>query len=231
MDGVVSTGVPMNPTAASRLFPQLRRWAAVSLVLSCFVPALAAADRKESATHSMQWEEGQNIHIANQGGAINRRRHIQLEVEVFSSNKVLVSESGSRSEHNLYRDYSSDESTKWFNIWQGKWSFSGEKLELELTLKDRKCTHQKKWSDAAAETLPCEAVSKQLAVSCTLSQVMTEDASGSSVVRGLVPVWICEPSAPAELADLPSRWVLGKASCVKVLPGHRGFSYQRCARP
>ncbi len=222
----------MNPTALTRHFPQPKRCtAALCLILVCLVPALAAADAKESATHAMQWEEGQNIHIANQGGAMNRHRHVQLSVEVFSSHKVLVSESGSRSEHNLYRNYSSDESTKWSSIWQGRWSLNGEQMELDLQLWNRQCTHQKKWSDAAAETLPCEAVSKHLAVSCTLSQVVIGDAGGPSAVRGSVPVWICTPSDSAELADLPSRWVLGKASCVKVLAGHREVSYQRCPRP
>jgi hypothetical protein len=221
----------MNPTGDSRLFSQPKRWTAIPIVLACFVPAPVWADPSESVTHAMQWEEGQTIHIANQGGAINRHRNVKLAVELSSSSKALVTESGTRSEHNLYRDYSSDDTTKWLNIWQGTWSLAGDVMRLSLTLQDRKCTHQKKWSDAAPETLPCGTVSKHLALSCTLSQVTPEGASGPSSAGASVPVWICSPSAPAELADLPSRWVLGKASCIKVLAGHKGFTYQRCARP
>lgn len=102
-------------------------------------------------------------------------------------------------------------------------------MRLELSLHDRKCTHQKKRSDTTSQTLPCGAVSKQLALSCKIEQITTEDLSGPSPVRATVAVWVCSPSAPADLADTPSRWVLGKASCVKVLAGRSGLRYQKCA--
>ena len=201
------------------------------IILAFYLPAPVWADPSDSVTHAMQWEEGQTIHIANQGGAINRHRNIKLSVELSSPDKVLVTESGARSEHNLYRDYSSDDSTKWLNVWQGTWSLAGDVMRLSLTLKDRKCMHQKKWSDAAPEALQCGTVSKHLGLSCTLSQVTPEGASGPTSAGATIAVWSCSLSATAELADLPSHWVLGKASCIKVLAGHRGFTYQRCSGP
>lgn len=99
----------MNPLGNSGPLSPPERWAATALiVLSGLVPALAWADAKQSATHAMQQEEGETIHIANQRGAINRHRNVKIEVEVFSSQRVLVTDSGTRSEHNLYPDYSTD---------------------------------------------------------------------------------------------------------------------------
>ena len=211
---------------------QPKPWAATGLIVfACLVPTHASADSKQSATHAMQWEDGQTIHLAKQGGAINRHRSVKIEVEVFSSKRVLVTDSGSRSEHNLYPSYSTDDSTTWVNLWQGTWSFTGDLMKIELTLHDRKCTRQKKMSDAAAQTLPCGAVSKQLALSCKLAQVTIQDLSGAAPLSTAVPVWTCLPTAPADLADTPVSWVLGKASCVKVLAGPSGLDYQKCALP
>lgn len=212
-----------------RFFPlPTFRTAAVLLALTCLVPAPAVADSKQSATHSMQWEEAETIHIANEAGAINHHRNVAIEVEVFSSRRVIVSERGNRAENNLHRTYRSEDVTKWSQIWQGTWSVDGDTMQLVLTLHNRQCSHEKKWSDAAPQRLPCAAMSPKLTLTCSIDQVTLAERSGAAAVRAPVPVWSCTPAEPAELADTPSRWVLGKASCVKVVGGRRGLGYQMC---
>ncbi len=51
-------------------------------VLACLLTTGALADSKQSATHVMQWVEGETIHLADERGAINRRGEARVEVEV-----------------------------------------------------------------------------------------------------------------------------------------------------
>lgn len=191
---------------------------------ACTLPALALADAKQSATHAMQWVEGENIHIAGERGAINRHAEVRVEVQVFSSQRALVSDSGTRREHNLYSNYWSQDTTTWSNLWRGSWSITGDTMQLELTLTGRQCSHKKTWSDAAPQTLPCQEVAKQLQLLCQLESVKAE--------RGVtLPAWVCSPMESTDLGETPSRWVLGKASCVKVIAGRHGPTYERCAAP
>jgi hypothetical protein len=68
-------------------------------------------------------------------------------------------------------------------------------------------------------------------VECQAGQVRTEDLRGRSSVRATMAVWTCSPAETADLAETPSRWVLGKSSCVQVAAGRHGYSYQRCSSP
>jgi hypothetical protein len=57
------------------------------------------------------------------------------------------------------------------------------------------------------------------------AKLTTEDLSKPSLVRVTVSVWTGPPSAPADLADTPVRWVLGKSSFVKVRAGRSGLGW------
>src|SRR5438309_1927472 len=134
-----------DPAWGPALAPLGRR----ALILVAFASSvLVRADAKQSATHVMQWEEGVTIHIAGQRGAISRHHRADVEVEVFSTGRVIVSDAGTLSEHNLYADHSTDESTTWTNIWEGKWALAGDTMRLDLTLYKRTCERQKTQSGA-----------------------------------------------------------------------------------
>jgi hypothetical protein len=146
---------------------------------------------------------------------------VAIEVEVFSSHRAIVTDSGKFVQQDLYRDYSSNDSTEWSNIWTGKWSLIGVTMHLDLALDERTCAHQKKWNNSPAEFLPCSVVSKELHLMCSAETLSVEQQAGQA--------WRCSLAAKADLAFTPSQWVLGRASCVRVVSVHSDESYAECS--
>ena len=195
-----------------------------ALILIAGLAAPAVADSKQSATHTMKWIDAQNIHIANQGGAIHHDAQITIEVEVFSSWKAIVSETGKRSANNLYKTYSIEDTTTWSNIWTGTWSLSGDTMKLALSQYKHACEHAKSYSDHPGKTItPCDPVDTQIEMTCALVEVALE-------TKAKVRTWTCTPIGTPKLGETPSRWVLGKASCVQLAGGLVGgvAHYEAC---
>lgn len=175
----------------------------------------------------MRWTEGINIHIGHQEGAINRRGNVLLSVELLDGNKLRVSDSGTRSEHNLFSNYSTKEETTWRNSWSGTWVLTGKDLRLDLRLDDRTCKGTRTETGVAPKKLDCQTPSRKLRMECTSQQIELERWSGSpdAPVRSTTQqeVWACSPAKSGELGETPSRWVLAKEiSCLQVTPSYPG---------
>ncbi|MEJ7597492.1 MAG: hypothetical protein WKG01_06240 [Kofleriaceae bacterium] len=191
---------------------------ALALVGTLAGPALAAPQ-----TLRMQWLESSNVHLADDAGAINHRRDGKVTVTLAAGGKLMATESGAVSDHNLYPRYSTTTTTAWSNTWRGRWRIADGALALELELGKRTCTKSKGHSDAAAQTLACDAVDQILAFACKPETVAVESAGGKRVK---VAVWRCVTAG--ELADAPTTWTLGKTTCVRTLGGPGPDQLQPC---
>jgi hypothetical protein len=188
------------------------------LILSC-IPAIASAD-----THAMHYVRGEAIHIANQGGAINRNDDARVEVSVVGD-KIVVTDTGTFQEHNLYPTYSRDDTTTWANTWTGTYKISGDAMRAELVLKDRKCSKTKSYSDAAGQTSPCDPIDKKLELRCTFESTALETPPGKP--KQVEKLWTC--STEAKLGTTPLPWVFGgKPACIEAVGGRTGMTYRRC---
>lgn len=192
-----------------------------------------AAPLRLPKVSEMQWIEGINIHIGHQEGAINRRANVLVSVELLEGNKLRGSDSGTRSEHNLFSNYSTEESATWKNRWSGTWLLAGGSLRLDLRLDARDCKKTKTAAGAAPEKLACQRPSPKLRMECTTQHIEMESWSGpaDSPVRqtSKQEVWACSPADSAELGETPSRWVLAKQlACVQVNPGRGRTTYSVC---
>lgn len=178
---------------------------ALAIVVALTTTAAAAPQ-----TLRLQWRESSDVHLANQAGAINHRRSIDITVKLLDGGKLTASDDGSVSENNLYRDYSTTETTTWSNRWRGTWKLDSGTLALALVLDKRTCSKAKEHSDARAEQLACDAVDRAVKMQCTTALVAVEDGAGK---RTKTAVWRC--SSDNELADTPAGWTLGKRVCVR----------------
>lgn len=185
----------------------------------------------------MHWTEGINIHIGNQEGAINRRGNVMVSVELLAGNRLRGYDSGTRSEHNLFRNYSTNEEATWKNHWSGSWVLAGSSLRLDLRLDSRECKKTKTATGVAPETLKCQTPSSKLRMECSTQHIELEFYTGPPEAQerkvSKQEVWACSPADSAELGETPSRWVLTKdISCVQVNPGigpgRGGPTYQTC---
>jgi hypothetical protein len=177
----------------------------------------------------MRFEEGETIHLAGQEGAINRRHHGKVSVELSPGGEAEGTDTGTSFEHNLYPTFSTDEETVWVNTWTGTWASKGDGLTLDLALAKRKCTRKKRSTGAPPERLACGVVSKRIRFTCATQQIRLEDAGGKARQPRTQAAWLCEPSRHAALAATPSPWAFGKNACLVMHAG--GFSpisYARC---
>lgn len=172
-----------------------------------------------------QFTEGVNIHIANQGGAINRHKDVRVTVNLKGKGKVTVEDRGTDRDHNLYKDYSTTETTAWTDRWSGTWAMAKGELRLELALDKRTCTKTKQHSDAQPEQLTCDAVDKAVTLTCVTETItMGLDKKGKKVAT-----WRC--ATESELADTPAVWTLGKSACLRAIQGMHGMVYEACEKP
>ncbi len=189
------------------------------------VAALATTAAAAPQTLRMQWRESSDVHLADQGGAINHRRSIAITVKLLDRGKLTASDEGEVVDHNLYDGYSTTETTTWTNRWVGKWSLANGALALELVLDKRTCTKAKEHSDTKRDKVPCDPVDRSVKLACKTTLVAVEDNAGK---RSKVATWQC--STDGELADTPRGWTLGKRICVRVASGRFGPDvFQPCA--
>jgi hypothetical protein len=204
----------------------------------CLVVAVVAAPDLAGAAPKptrlvMKRTEGTNLHIANQGGAIHWSADIRITVDLQADQKLAAVAHGTRGEHNLYAggpgpSYNTDDATTWTTRWSGTWAIAGDELTLDLVLTDHTCKHTKTTTGGKPEVLSCEVASKQAQLTCTSEQLTLED--GSSKARQ-VAAWRCDAKDATELAESPSQWVLGKATCIETLGGHMTRDVFRACAP
>lgn len=185
-------------------------------ILLLLVPTAVSA-----APLEMRYLRSENLHIADQRGAINWFDEVTLTLDLKSNGTLAGRETGTSREHNLYTSYSTEELQTWTQQWSGTWKQSGATLALEVVLGTRTCTHTKKPSDGALAQLACKPVTPKIRFACTTVQVTLRDKTADTV-------WQCLPAGTVELDRTPMSWTFGKTSCVKTLGGRGGFGYERC---
>jgi hypothetical protein len=173
-----------------------------------------------------RWEEGEAIHIANENGAINRHGDIAIEVHLVAPDRLEVTAIGTRTEHNLFETFSTDDETTWKTTWTGRWSEKPGALHLELIAVGDTCKHTKTGTVEAPKALPCKAVSKRAELACTTERVTLEDFTGSAKPVA-VDAWQCGVTT-GELGESPTSWLLGKSGCIKSVGGMGSAHYTRC---
>lgn len=206
------------------------------LLLGGVVLVRSGAAQVAPQTLTMQYIQATSIHLAGHEGAVNHRDKMNIRVELLAAGKLRAVDSGERSLHNLYSNFSTREETKWTNSWRGTYTTSEGTMELSLTLADRKCSKSKEMSGTKTEKLDCRAMSKQLRLTCRSEELAITEWSGPvdkpqhSVQKH--PIWRCQAAESAgdvEFGDTPSRWLLGKSICVKIIGGRPGESYEKCS--
>ena len=198
----------------------MKRLLRALLMLSTGPSTLHAAEPRPVQL-SMKAIEGETRHLAAGTGAINRHGSLTITVELLPGKSVKAVALGTHKEHNLYakQGYSSDEETTWKTTWTGSWEepAAGQALTLELTLAAQECKRTKAWEGQPPTTEPCREVSKKSKLVCTSERVFVEE-SGSAPSRkkpAQVAAWVCNAPSTLELGETPSRWVLGKTSCLQ----------------
>lgn len=202
------------------------------LALAVWLPGQGAAQPQAPARLTMQRVEGMTIHLAGQEGAHNRHAKAQISVELLAGDKLRAVDTGERSEHNLYQNFSTEDVTAWTNKWSGTWSAAGGALRLALTLVDRKCERKKTMSGQPPQKLACGAVSRRVQFSCRTEEIPVEEMTGTEAAPTWKTqpraAWVCQTEDSADLAGTPSRWVFGKAMCLRAIGGPPGEKYEKC---
>jgi hypothetical protein len=212
---------------------RLKRFLFGSMSAAMIAAGLAHANPVAPTVLSMQYVQGMNIHLAGNEGAINRHDKMDIRVELLPEQKVRAVDSGERSEHNLFSNFSTRDETRWKNSWRGTWAMVGETLRLHLTLADRTCEKSKTQSGRPPEKKTCGALSQQLRFECRSEQLAITEWSGPpdnpkhEIKKHAV--WRCGAADSFEFADTPSRWLFGKSICIKVIGGRPGESYEKCS--
>jgi hypothetical protein len=197
----------------------MKHW--IGVMVMC-VPVVAAAGK-----HTMHWIHAETIHIANQGGAINRHDEATIAVDLLANDKIAITDAGTRNLHNLYKTYSSDDTTTWANVWIGTYKISGDVMHAELTLKDRKCSKTKSYSDAAGKTEPCDPIDKAIKLHCAFHEIPLQTDPGKPADAPML--WSCQ--SDEKLGETPMPWVFGGTPvCIEADAGRSGTSYRRCPR-
>ncbi len=196
------------------------------LVLLSLVIALPVS----AAPLEMRYVRGENLHIANQGGAMNWHDEVTLTLDLQPAGKLVGRETGRAREHNLYvmgsSSYTTEEIREWTHRWSGTWKQTDRAtLALDVVLDDRTCTHTKKPSDGQLEQLPCGKVSKKIHFDCTTMQVTLLGPPASPIKRD---VWQCLQTGSVDLDRTPTPWTFGKTTCVKMIGGRSGLAYDVC---
>jgi hypothetical protein len=193
-------------------------------LLLLLVPTAAAA-----APLEMRYLRAENLHIANQGGAMNWHDEITLTLDLQPTGKLVGRETGRVRKHDLHvlgtSSYTTEDLQQWTHRWRGTWKQTGAQLALDVVLDSRACTRVTNSSDAPTEKKTCGTVSKQIHFDCTTEQITLMSPPTAPIKRD---VWQCLPSGTVDLDRTPTPWTFGKTSCVKVLGGRSGLEYDRC---
>jgi hypothetical protein len=199
----------------------------VGLVAAALAASLASAGEKGATVHAMEWLEGETIHLADEQGAINRHGESKISIDLTDSKNVTVTERGSRSEHNLYANFSTEESMTWSNAWKGTWSTRGAELRLELSLTARTCKRSKTGGGEASAR--CAELSPKVTVTCTPMTVTLEAPTrGPKQQRAALR---CSAGEGTTLGDTPAAWILGRSSCLSSSDGGGGGTIFRPCPP
>jgi hypothetical protein len=159
----------------------------------------------------MKQTENHDRRMANHEGGISWHVDLTITVDFLAGGKAQVAAIGTRSEHNEYPTYSTDDETKWATTWTGTWTAGEDARDVELTAASDSCSHKKKVSDQPPEAVACDVPAKTVHVTCKTESVTVENATGTAKPV-TVAAWSCDGSA--ELAETPRTWMLGKSMCL-----------------
>jgi len=192
--------------------------------------ATSTAAAQPTRNLEMRYLRSENLHIANQGGAMNWFDEVTLRLELRANGKLAGAETGKQRKHDLHvrgsSSYTTEDLQRWTHKWSGTWKQSGAALALDVVLDSRTCTRVKTSSDAPSETKTCGTVTKQIHFDCTSEQISVYlTGRAAKVTRD---IWQCLPAGTVDLDRTPTSWVFGKTSCVKRLGGMSGMSYESC---
>lgn len=195
------------------MFPGMFR----ALALIGVLAAPAAAEKL-----SLQRVSAENLHIANNEGAIHTEDELTVTIDLAAKHRVDVIAIGSSKEHNLFREgRNTDDDTTWTTTWKGSYIRTAKSLVLELELLKHDCTAQRTENDSAPEPRTCKTPSKKAKVSCLAESVDVDSKK--------TPAWRCSTDDKSDLAETPASWLLGKTTCIRTLGGHRSpESYASC---
>jgi hypothetical protein len=196
---------------------------AVAVVATCFF-ALAAAPRQLA----LRRVEGDSLHLAGRAGAINTRGSQALTIELKADGTLTAKGAGSRSKHNLYETFSTDDATVWTTTWHGTWTEAKGGLRLDLVLEAKSCTRTRSQTGAAAETLACRIPSARALMACLRAPVEFHSASKSA--DRPVEAWRCSLES-GSVGEWATPWLFGDGSCVETLASRSGLRYAACAHP
>jgi hypothetical protein len=201
--------------------------AGMRLALCSLLVALPVAAQPKPTVLEMRHLRSENLHIANQGGAMNWLEDLTLVLELHPGGKLVGRETGKHRKHDLYVNptWTSEDLQTWTHRWSGTWKQTGAALALEVVLDDRKCAHTKTRSGEPTQQLACGAVTKRITFACTTETVALMTPTAAKANRD---VWQCRPSGTVDLDRTPYVWTFAKAGCVKTLGGRTGFSYEPC---
>lgn len=186
-------------------------------ILGALVAGAASAGPLEG-----QYVVADNIHLANQAGAINRRVSIVLTLNL-EPGRATLDETGTSSDHNLYADYATEDDETWANAWRGTWKRAGGGVHVKLARTKQRCTRVYKQTGAQDEARPCRTTPTQLELDCTSDRVRLGLGGKQRATR---EVWRC--TASADLGLTPRVFVVGKSACVRMQGGKAGLSYDAC---
>jgi hypothetical protein len=166
--------------------------------------------------------DGTNVHIANQGGAINRHTDVAIVVELRADGTLVATSTGTHRHGNLYPGPSSrstEDTTKWRTAWSGRWSESAAALTLDLARATASCARgettrefdaaNRRWVVYQPTVRPCRTGAAKVRLTCTSLAVAVDDPAAT------IPAWRCSPATATELGETPSPWVLGTTACIE----------------
>ncbi len=195
------------------------------LALAVMLFALPA----QAAPLEMRYLRSENLHIANQGGAINWLDEVKLVLDLAPDGTLTGVETGKTRKHDLYRNnWTAEDVQRWTNRWSGTWKQTTTALDLDVGLESRSCTHTKTRSGEKPQQLACGAVAKLIHFTCTTEKVPLLAPTPAGGMRPTHEVWQCRPTGTVALDRTPTPWTFAKTGCVKTLGGRRGFGYETC---
>jgi hypothetical protein len=192
-----------------------------ALILLAILATPAAAERL-----TMRQADATNLHIANQGGAINWREDTTITLDLLAKGRTELVSKGTRSESNLYVQGTTSWTTKtektWTTTWKGTWKIAKGMLSLELDLDKDACSATRDDSGAITQET-CRAATKRAILSCTTTAIEVQH------VAKKVASWSCSPAAGSTLGESPSSFVFGKDRCLERSSGKMtANSYKPC---
>ncbi|MDX2090017.1 MAG: hypothetical protein SFX73_19325 [Kofleriaceae bacterium] len=192
---------------------------------AAFVLLLTAVTAEAAPrTLTSTYEVSENVHMAGQRGAMNRRTDLTVTITLGDRGKLGIVAVGTDRDHVLNGSTGENTAvdTAWRTRWSGTWQERGDTLVLSLGFVGQQCTKEETSDRVAPTTLRCKMPSKRARIVCASEDVDVRDATLQRE-----PVWRCR-AEQGELGETYPYWVAGKRACLRTHGGRGGSSYARC---